>query len=59
MDTIEKNGSKVFLKLTRPGFEYDEDNHDFILKELYQIETGKLMQSKQRFQKNKIRELNI
>lgn len=56
---LPKTGEKTFLKISRPGFDYDESVNDFVLKELYKIETGKLMKSKQNFQKNKIKSLAI
>lgn len=36
-----------FYKIARPGFGYNEEEHNFILDELYQISTGNLMRSKQ------------
>lgn len=43
-----------FLKLGRPGFEYNDEVHDFILPKLYNCKTGKLQSSLQKFKKNKI-----
>ncbi|WP_417371232.1 hypothetical protein [Gelidibacter japonicus] len=43
-----------FLKLGRPGFEYNDEAQDFILQKLYNCKTGKLQSSLQKFKKNKL-----
>lgn len=35
-----------FLKLSRPGFIYDEQEHDFVKQELFSLETSKWIKSK-------------
>jgi hypothetical protein len=42
-----------FLKLSRPGFEYNENDKDFILSQLYNCTTHKLQPSLQELKKNK------
>tara|TARA_R110002126_G_scaffold208042_2_gene354988 strand:- start:1437 stop:4067 length:2631 start_codon:yes stop_codon:yes gene_type:complete len=56
---LPTNDNKKFIKIVRPGFDFDDDAKDFILKELYQIDTGKLMMSKQEHNKSKIKRLSI
>lgn len=45
---IPLKGPILFLKLGRPGFEYNHDHNEFILPKLYNYETGKLQSSLQR-----------
>ena len=42
---IPSQGNIKFLKLGRPGFTYQEKENDFILDELYNVETDELMKS--------------
>ena len=42
-----------FLKISRPGFSYDETAHDFIQKDLYNLKTKELVPSLQKFKKNR------
>lgn len=56
---LPSNDNKKFIKIVRPGFDFDEEEKDFILKELYHIDTGKLMKSKQEHNKIKIKKLSI
>ncbi|QOD60679.1 hypothetical protein H9I45_15270 [Polaribacter haliotis] len=56
---LPTNDNKKFIKIVRPGFDFDDDEKDFILKELYQIDTGKLMMSKQEHNKSKIKKISI
>tara|TARA_R110002051_G_C8766033_1_gene502621 strand:+ start:2261 stop:4891 length:2631 start_codon:yes stop_codon:yes gene_type:complete len=56
---LPSNDNKKFIKIVRPGFDFDDDEKDFILKELYQIDTGKLMMSKQEHNKSKIKKIRI
>ncbi|MDA9089721.1 hypothetical protein N9K15_02130 [Maribacter arcticus] len=45
---IPLNGDVKYLKLGRPGFEYNNDQKDFLLPKLYDYETGELIRSLQR-----------
>jgi hypothetical protein len=56
---LPSNDNKKFIKIVRPGFDFDDDEKDFILKELYQIDTGKLLKSKQEHNKREIKKLSI
>ena len=56
---LPKTGHKTFLKISRPGFDFNESVNDFVLDELYKIETGELMKSKQNFQKNQLKSISI
>ncbi|WP_338357503.1 hypothetical protein [Yeosuana marina] len=51
---IPLSGPTKFLKLGRPGFEYNFESNDFILSKLYNYETGKMQSSLQKFNKSKI-----
>ena len=50
---IPKEGTLKFLKLSRPGFEYNDDKKDFILSQLYNCNTEKLQPSLQELKKIK------
>ena len=50
---IPQEGPLKFLKLSRPGFEYNENDKDFILSQLYNCTTHKLQPSLQELKKNK------
>ena len=50
---VPLEGPLKFLKLSRPGFEYDEREKDFILSQLYNCTTHKLQPSLQELKKNK------
>jgi hypothetical protein len=45
-------GTLKFLKLSRPGFEFNEEKKDFILSELYNCTTHELKPSLQEFRKD-------
>ena len=46
---IPLSGPIKFLKLGRPGFEYNHDEKEFVLTKLYNYQTGKLQSSLQLF----------
>ena len=50
--TIPKSGMPKFLKVIRPGFSYDEEEKDFVLEELVDINTGELIKSLQKSKEN-------
>lgn len=50
---IPANGQTKFLKLARPGFEYNSDEMDFVHSELYECETGVFRKSLQNLESNK------
>jgi hypothetical protein len=52
---LPSDDNKKFVKLVRPGFDFDDEEKDFILKELYQIDTGNLLKSRQQHHKSKIK----
>ena len=43
---IPSQDNPKFLKLSRPGFNYDENEHDFMNEELFNIESNKWIKSK-------------
>ncbi|NRS87779.1 hypothetical protein HNQ02_000686 [Flavobacterium sp. 7E] len=43
---IPSQDNPKFLKLSRPGFDYDEKEHDFMNEELFNIESNKWIKSK-------------
>lgn len=45
------NDIPKFLKLSRPGFNYDEQQHDFVFSELFNLETEKWIKSKNSLKK--------
>jgi hypothetical protein len=45
------NDAPKFLKLSRPGFDYDEQEHDFIFSELFNLETAQWIKSKNSLKK--------
>jgi len=51
---IPSEGSLKFLKLSRPGFEYKEEEKDFILSQLYNCATQELQPSLQELKKSKV-----
>lgn len=51
---IPSEGSLKFLKLSRPGFEYNEEKKDFILSQLYNCATQELQPSLQDLKKSKV-----
>ena len=51
---IPSEGSLKFLKLSRPGFEYNEEEKDFILSQLYNYATQELQPSLQDLKKSKV-----
>jgi hypothetical protein len=51
---IPNNGKPTFLKLSRPGFEYDEDKGDFILSDLFDCATNELKSSLQNYKKKQL-----
>ena len=51
---IPSEGSLKFLKLSRPGFEYKEEEKDFILSQLYNCTTQELQPSLQELKKLKV-----
>jgi len=51
---IPAEGAVKFLKLSRPGFEFDEEKKDFILSQLYNFKTHELQSSLQDLKKNGI-----
>jgi hypothetical protein len=50
---IPATGQTKFLKLARPGFEYNTDEKDFVHLELYECETGLFRKSLQKLDSNK------
>ncbi|MBK8855706.1 MAG: hypothetical protein IPN10_16775 [Saprospiraceae bacterium] len=50
---IPSNSKASFFELARPGFPYTDEARDFILPKLYEIRTGKLKSSLQKFKKRK------
>lgn len=50
---IPNTNQPKFLKLSRPGFNYDDEKGDFILSELFDCLTGELKSSLQSFKKEK------
>jgi len=47
---IPSEGAPKFYKLGRPGFEFDEDQADFVLSKLYNVNTGELFKSRNSIQ---------
>lgn len=50
--TIPPNGPTKYLRLGRPGFEYNGETNDFILSDLLDYKSGELIQSLQKFKSN-------
>jgi hypothetical protein len=50
---IPPEGTIKFLKLSRPGFEYNDDDKDFVLSKLYNYSTQELQPSLQVFKNSK------
>ena len=51
---IPNNGKPKFLKLSRPGFEYDDEKGDFILSDLFDCSTNELKPSLQNYNKQQL-----
>ena len=49
------NGPTKLLKLSRPGFEYNERERDFILSDLYNCTSHELLPSRQEYEKSVVR----
>lgn len=51
---IPVSGPPKYLKISRPGFEYNEDVQDFLLSDLYECQTKKLKPSLQKFKSQQL-----